>query len=386
MLHKLVWILCGALVLTLLVMAGLIVAQSVERSGDPVPVVREYVEAIARGDASEANRILDFTKLEGQQLGLEDGMLLSDGALGSATERIEVKKIVTIEREEDRAKVRATIELGGESFDHDFELEGTPGSFMSPDQWTLVTPLIGMAAINVRLPMEGFDGSLDMKFGEVAVSYPATMFSNEVRPVAALLYPAIYPVTVDGGEYFVPDQGVVRVMPINEANSDRITNNAMSFIAGGFGDPDSELDLLFSDRFAEDFIADGLQIAQQCAEEGGLVARFNGRAIGCPPITTPAVVDVCNSNLDSRKGEYDGAVFMCDSWRGVDPFRSAIAVEATEAEATVLEGETTRFRLGPYRFTEVATGRTFDGIFSPAYLYWQDGKPIVKMGDFESAD
>ncbi len=90
MLHKLVWILCGALVLTLLLMAGLIVVQSVERSGDPVPVVREYVEAIARGDASEANRILDFTKLEGQQLGLEDGMLLSNKALGSATERIKI--------------------------------------------------------------------------------------------------------------------------------------------------------------------------------------------------------------------------------------------------------------------------------------------------------
>lgn len=237
-------------------MAGIIVAQSVERSGDPATVVREYVEAIARGDAGEANRILDYTKLEGQQLGLEDGMLLSDEALGSATERIEVTKIVTIEREEDRATVRATLALGGERFEHDFRLEGTAGGFMNPDQWTLATPLIGMAAINVRLTMENFDGSVDVKFGEVVVPSPVTVFSNEVRPIAVLLYPAIYPVAVDGGEYFLPEQGTVRVMPINEANSDRITSNALIFVAGGFGDPDSELDLLFSDRFAEDFIAE----------------------------------------------------------------------------------------------------------------------------------
>ena len=46
------------------------------------------------------------------------------------------------------------------------------------------------------------------------------------------------------------------------------------------------------------------------------------------------------------------------------------------------EGSNGRFEIGPYRFTEVQSGRSFDMPLRFALLEWHDGSPTVTSGDF----
>ena len=91
-------LMAAALVLAVVVGIGALTVQFVKDAGDPAPAVREYLDAIAAGDATAANRMLDFETGEGERLEDAEGGLLSDAVLGSAVERIEVHRVETVER------------------------------------------------------------------------------------------------------------------------------------------------------------------------------------------------------------------------------------------------------------------------------------------------
>ena len=142
----------GALALAALMSVTTLTGQLIKDAGDPAPVVREYLEAIAAGDATAATRMLEFETDAGERFEDAESVLLNYGVFGSAIERIEVGRVETIQRSEDRAVVRAELSLAGESFVNEFALEGATGSLFTRDSWQLTSPLIGLVA--VELPSE----------------------------------------------------------------------------------------------------------------------------------------------------------------------------------------------------------------------------------------
>lgn len=77
-------LMAGALARAVLVGVTTLTEQLIEDAGDPAPMVREYLDAIAAGDATAANRMLEFETDAGERLEDAEGVLLNDGVLGSA--------------------------------------------------------------------------------------------------------------------------------------------------------------------------------------------------------------------------------------------------------------------------------------------------------------
>lgn len=133
--------------LAAVVVAGNLGSHAFDAQRDPVPVVKAYLDAIARGDATSANHI--FRPVED----LKDSPLLSDEALGAATERIKVRSVELQESDtavEDPAKdavVLAKFSLAGEEYEQTFELQAEDQGLAGPDEWQIETPLLGVAQI-----------------------------------------------------------------------------------------------------------------------------------------------------------------------------------------------------------------------------------------------
>lgn len=111
----------------------------------PDEVVREYLEAIAAGDATAANRLAPPGASP-------YGAMLSDDALAAADERISSIAVdpAVVARGSDRAEVTGSYELGG--IRHPFSIDvnrhgwfGTDRSFGS--RWSIADPLL--AAVTV---------------------------------------------------------------------------------------------------------------------------------------------------------------------------------------------------------------------------------------------
>ena len=105
-------LMAGALALAAIMSVTTLTGQLIKDAGDPAPVVREYLEAIAAGDATAATRMLEFETDAGERFEDAESVLLNYGVFGSAIERIEVGRVETIQRSEDRAVVRAELSLG----------------------------------------------------------------------------------------------------------------------------------------------------------------------------------------------------------------------------------------------------------------------------------
>jgi len=356
--------------------------QLVKQAGDPAPVVQEYLAAIASGDATTANEMLDFETPEGERLEDAEGALLSDDVLGAASERITVHRVETVERSKDSARVRAELSLAGETFEHDFVLEGEHGSIFARDQWRLTSPLIGLTVVTLPsetnvLP-EGL--SLDIGAAELAIEHSALGLGEPFA--AAVLYPAVYPVSLSAGEYFDPQRGEMVVKPVSASSRERLNSLAIGSMFGSIEDPDLVLPIELSEKFTDAMVQSGLAFAQACVAEPGVAARIATDPTTCPQLTNSAAVDTCEANPDSRLGTYDGLSFLCEFYRGIAPFRGSIEVTAPAASVVPEEGSNGRFEIGPYRFTEVQSGRSFDMPLRFALLEWHDGSPTVTSGDF----
>lgn len=378
--------LAAALALAVVVGIGGLAAQLIKESGDPAPVVREYLDAIARGDATAANRLLDLTTDEGERLEDAEGALLSDQVLGSAVERIEVGRVETVERGEDRAVVRAELSLAGEPFAQEFVLEGAPGTFFTADSWRLTTPLIGLAAIELPSETNVLPDAIALDIGgeQIGVEHSALGLGE---PMAfAALYPAVYPVSLDAGECFVPQTAQVLVEPLNDESRDRLNGIAINAMFGSIDDPDLVLPLEFSEKFTESMVESGLALAQACALEPGVFVRDGRETVTCPAQTNLAAVDACLADPSAPFGEYDGAKFRCDFYRTVTPFRGVIDIEPAAVSAVPEQGEAIHYRLGPYRFTDTQTGKSFEGSLDFARLVWVEGRPTAQGGSFASGD
>ena len=376
-------LMAAALALAVVVGVCTLTGQLIKDAGDPAPVVRQYLEAIVAGDATAANRMLDFEANGGERLEDAEGALVSDEVLGSAIERIEVRRVETVERGEDRAVVRADLSLAGESFVNDFVLEGTPGSLFVPDAWRLTSPLIGLVTIELPSETDMLPDGIAVDVGGEQVPVEHSAFSLGEPLTAAVVYPAVYRLSLEAGEYFEPNTAEVLVEPLNAESRDRLNSLAIGSMFGSIDDPDAVLPLNFSEKFAESMVESGLSLAQACALEPGVFVRVDDRTISCPPLTNPAAVDTCLADPGSRFGEYGGTKFLCEFYRDVTPFRGDIEVApVASATATLEEDSDWLYRIGPYRFTESQTGASFEALLYYAELEWTEGRPAVLGGSF----
>lgn len=376
-------LMAGALALAVLVGVTALTGQLIKDAGDPAPVVREYLEAIAAGDAAAANRMLEFETDAGEGLEDAEDVLLNDGVLGSAIERIEVGRVETIERSEDRAVVRAELSLAGESFVNEFALEGTPGSLFTRDTWQLTSPLIGLVAIELPSETDMLPDGIAVDLGGERLAVEHSVFAIGEPLAVALVYPARYRLSLEANEYFEPQTAEALARPLNGESRDRLTQLAIGSMFGSIDDPEAVLPLKLNEKFAESMVAGGLALAQACAVEPGVFASVDGERIPCPPLTNPAAVDACLADPSSHLGEYGGAQFLCNYYRTIAPFRGSIeAVPVSGATATLEQDSGWLYELGPYRFTDSQSGASFEASVRYAELQWIDGKPVVRGGSF----
>ncbi len=177
----LIFSLIGALIALLI--AGM-VALSIINSGRTAEAsVRDYIEAISRGDAEAANAIVD------PGIDNEYRALLTNDVLAQATrpELIETK----IEDEgKESTTVTATMSLDGKRFDHTFTVEPGEKEFGLLRTWKIKTPMLYTATIHTN-------GLPTVKVGGVALNEE----HNEGRQVRVTAFPGKYPVE-SGNEYF----------------------------------------------------------------------------------------------------------------------------------------------------------------------------------------
>lgn len=204
------WI--GVVVALLVLLVGGSIALSIvnsSRSADGV--VREYLGAIASGNATRANQIVDPGVPDEQRL------LLTDEALGAASQRIEVVEVQKAEvNSTGNATVRATVSLGGERKDLDFTLQPGPAEYGVLDTWRLTTPALGVVDVNLY----DVDG---INLGGATVARPASAREGSAYTSEQYAYFGVYPVALPEAQatYFTldTDETSVRVFP---GDTDRV--------------------------------------------------------------------------------------------------------------------------------------------------------------------
>ena len=182
-------LLVAALVLAVLAVAGVVGAVVVGKrnAGAPVAAVREYVDAIARGDAAAANALVDPRLAAAADVDLD---LLSNDMLAAAEHRIEIDNVSIIDpavnpTEETEVVVGVDYRFGSEEHFAALRVEraGTTAGVL--DDWRVVEPLLAAVRVETNVPTLGAArlGAVDIPVGSV--------FDDRLAD-RILVYPAVY--------------------------------------------------------------------------------------------------------------------------------------------------------------------------------------------------
>jgi hypothetical protein len=197
--------LAGGLVLLLII--GAVVVNIVNSSVyGPDATVRSYLSAIAKGDASAANKLADTGVKD------EQAALLTDDVLGEASAFIENPKVTSSRVSGDIATVRVSYSLDGTAYDGYIELSkaGKQGVFF--DTWKIDSPLVGDLPVYVS-------GSTS-ETTEAAINGTTVDFGDEYSLPA---YPAVYTVGAPGNDFFSAEEQTYAVATGSRANFDGVT-------------------------------------------------------------------------------------------------------------------------------------------------------------------
>ncbi len=198
-------VLGGALVLLLII--GAVVVNVVNSSVyGPDATVRSYLAAIAKGDASAANKIANPGVKD------EQAALLTNDILGEASAFIENPKITSSRVSGDQATVRVSYSLDDTAYDGYVELSksGKQGVFF--DSWKIDSPLVG------ELPVYVSNSTSDTT--EAAVNGTTVSFGDEYSLPA---YPALYTVGAPGNDFFSAEEQSYAVATGSRASYDGVT-------------------------------------------------------------------------------------------------------------------------------------------------------------------
>lgn len=201
------WLVSLAVVL-MLVVGGVVAVMLINQSRDPAAAVEHYLELLEEGDAAGANELVDP--------GLDEAgrALLDDEVLAGAVERIRIDDVETVARDGGSAEVVATISLGGDSFIHAFDVEEGPRELLFLQTWAVEEPLVVPAQVGVEesgLPTE-LDGVVTIGASENGGAVGREIEVGETLHV----YPAIYEVAGDFGDYAAPATATLRAASPDE--------------------------------------------------------------------------------------------------------------------------------------------------------------------------
>jgi hypothetical protein len=197
--------LAGGLVLLLII--GAVVVNIVNSSVyGPDATVRSYLSAIAKGDASAANKLADPGVKD------EQAALLTDDVLSEASAFIENPKVTSSRVSGDIATVRVSYSLDGTAYDGYIELSkaGKQGLFF--DTWKIDSPLVG------ELPV--YVSNSPAETTEAAINGTTVTFGDEYSLAA---YPAVYTVGAPGNDFFTAEEQSYTVATGSRASYDGVT-------------------------------------------------------------------------------------------------------------------------------------------------------------------
>ncbi|ROP60465.1 hypothetical protein [Curtobacterium sp. ZW137] len=158
----------------------------------PAPTVRNYVDAIARGDAATAE---DMSEVP------DDAAMLDATVLKSAENRPSDVRVGRVTTAGDRATATVTYTQGGKNRSGQVELRRTGTSWLVKDEWRVTTPLADTVSITAASALEGAPVSVGGKrIGKIS--------DGSFRSLA---YPGTYSVQVGGSKYFTGGTKTVSV-------------------------------------------------------------------------------------------------------------------------------------------------------------------------------
>jgi hypothetical protein len=383
-----------ALGFALLVTTAVLGAQASLAQTDPVPVVEEYLGAIARGDAATASRMI------APAVAYDSAPWLQPEVLSSASERITVDSVTLLDSAKaerltedaygdiseddkvDRVWVRAKLSLAGESFESDFELVSKDNGLRGPDEWELRTPLVGVAEVQgiPEFGPSGAESTAEIAGEKVVLDQRQGYYFG-----AALAYPAVYDASLDVGKYL--DAGAAKkliVAPWSTREQNRASARSLASMEVNTTAHPAVFELPLSTRFKESMFRQGLQLAEGCAAQGYALAEPGDHALRCPSIFQSVVVDACLADPAAETVAVASRTISCKYYRELIPYRGPISVELM-SKSFSLESYAPSysfFSLGTYRATEAETGAFTDMKLYEVGVRWVDGHPVIYEGGF----
>ncbi|QIM15620.1 hypothetical protein G7067_03015 [Leucobacter insecticola] len=258
---------------------------------DPAAQVREYLDALAAGNADRAGELVD----PGIKTG--DRELLTNETLASAQQLIEVVDVETTERSDYGATVLATYSLDGERFEYTFTLESGPKEMVFLDSWKLSQPLL----VEASLQSDSLD-VLTVGASDVSLDGDDTYGMNYQRTV--YLYPGVYEITAPETEFIGTSTEEFRAIPSFEygnasAQTVRITSTP-------------------SEAFEKEVLSQVQKRITQCVEIPTNMDKV------CPSITRDK--DLAELKVVSQAKDFESI--------SLDSFRGAEAVIAVRSNPT----------------------------------------------------
>ena len=209
----------GALVVAVLLVAGVTggILVTDHNEDAPLDAVRAYVDAIARGDAAAANRLVD-PKRFGDGV---DPKLLTDEVLGSAKERITVEEVelgFDADPSADTVEVKVAYTLGKTRSDVILRAQRSGTTAGVLHDWRVIDPLLAPVRIESsepRLDTASFGAATVPAGGPTSDGWPERRF---------FVYPAVYEMRGQKSRYLTADADVVVATSTSTGNGGRPAN------------------------------------------------------------------------------------------------------------------------------------------------------------------
>ncbi|MHA3723652.1 hypothetical protein ACXR2T_07220 [Leucobacter sp. HY1910] len=245
--------------LALLVAGAAVAVKLINDSRDPASQVEQYLDLLASGEAAKASKMVSPN--------VADTSLLTDEVLESATERIDVISVETLERGADGARVLARMSLAGEEFEHEFTVDQGPRELVVLETWELDDPLIAEAQLSLQTPVSAGAVSAVVDVAGTEVTLAETMTGDDSATV--YVYPGVYEVAAgDLGRYLESDDG------------------SATLVAGVWGESaTASLTASLNMAFEDEILTQAAAYADGCVSIGGNDAVTGNMDAACPAIT-----------------------------------------------------------------------------------------------------
>jgi len=182
-----------------LLVAGFIAVGVANATRGPDGVVRTYVEALAKGDATSATKSVD------PGIPSDQRTLLTDAALKQADHRLSVQSVRTVSTQGDSASVEAVLAVDGQRFTHTFTVHRGANDFAVLNTWVLSEPLLSRVTV-------GASAHTNILMGDIKVPLIEGSENDYGYKGSVWVYPGTYTFTAASNKYMTPVPATVSVL------------------------------------------------------------------------------------------------------------------------------------------------------------------------------